>query len=121
MVDLGVEHQLEYDLACFVLSEWLQGKPGVPECPRIECVEILEVPMKAARHPRDCDIQGVEILVWVLGVHFHHERVAPARSARSHGYVLERDAFALNRLDEIHERRCAHHRHGLRHPSSTSV
>ena len=112
-MDLLIQHRLEHDLARFLLRERLERQPGVPECGRIERVEILEVPMKAARQSGNRDVERVEVLVRVLGVHFDDERVASAWRTGPHRDALERDAFALNRLDEVHERRRAHHRHGF--------
>ena len=66
------------------VSSWrerLERQLRVAERGRIERVEVLEVAMKAAGQLRERDVERVEVLVRVLGVHFDDERVASARRA----------------------------------------
>ena len=68
--------------------------------------------MKASCQSGDRDVERVEILFRILGVDLDDDRVT-STCAGSHRHPFERDAFALNRLDELHERGSAHDRHGF--------
>ncbi len=59
------------------------------------------------------DVESVEVLVGVLGVHLDDQRILP-RPAGAHRHVLEADALALDGLDELHEGGRAHHGDRLR-------
>ena len=112
VVDLLVEHQLEHDLPRFLLRERLQRQTGVPELRGLKIVQVLEVPVVPAAESGQGNIERIDVLVRVPYIDLDDDRRRPTGTT-THRHPFERDAFALDRLDELHERRRAHHRNGL--------
>ncbi len=88
VVDLGIEHPLEDDLAGFLLGEGLERQALVAESGGIERGEILEFAVIAAGKLGQRDVERVGIFRGVVGFHLDDERVL-AVGAAAHGDVLE--------------------------------
>ena len=74
-MDLGIQHGFKDDLAGFLRREWLERKLGITKGRRIERFNILVLTAEPPGELRQFDVQCIDILVSVLGIHLYHERV----------------------------------------------
>ncbi len=114
VIDLAFEHGLEDDLAGFFRRKRLDRQLRVAEVLGLQLGQVLEFPVVASGQARHRDVEFVNVLVRRFGLNLDDQRILSGTSTGStHRHTVEGDAFALDRLHEVHEGRRAHHRDGL--------
>ena len=97
MIDLGVKHGLEYDLARFLWREGLDGQFRIAKCLGFQFCEVSEFAIEAPGQTRNRDVEFVDVFVRRFGIHFDDERVLPFSSAcAAHWDSVKGDAFVLD-------------------------
>ena len=112
MVRLAFEHGLEDDLARLFGREVQQRQRLAGDGSGVEGIEIAVLALKAPRQARQRNIQRLDVLGRVGGFHLDHQRIFALATA-AHRHPFEFDAFAADRLDELHEDGRTHHRNEL--------
>ena len=114
MIDLGVEHRLEDDLAGFFGREGLNGSLALPKAAGSSSPRSLNSRLKrrvrrgSAMSSASRSLSSLSVSTSTIsGV------LSLASVAAAHRDVLEGDAFALDRFDEFHEGGRAHDGNGL--------
>ncbi len=74
VIDLGIEHRLEDDLAGLLRREGFDRQLGVAERRGVELVQVLELAVEAAGQPGQRNVERVDVLVGVVRVHLDDER-----------------------------------------------
>ena len=114
VVKLSIQHRLEHDFTSLLWRKRLYRQFGIAKSRWLQLRQVFELAVEAARQAGQGNVQFVKVLARYFFIHFNDQRVltrAPCRTP--HGYMLETDAFVLNGLHEIHERRCSHHGNGF--------
>lgn len=69
----------------------------------VQIAKALVFVINARREPGDFNVQRRDVLLWVLMIHFHHQRGLGAGPI-THGPAFQDHAFGLDRLHELYER-----------------
>ena len=117
MVLVALKHGLEDNLTRLLRCERAKRHPAGRQLCRVKCAKVLELALVATREAWQRDVEPLDILRRVVCFDFDDQGIVTFGAA-SHRHTLQLHAFALNTLDELHERRCSHDRDGLRHVGS---
>ena len=114
MIDFGIEHGFENDIASLFRREGLDGQFGIAERQGVEFGQVFELAIEAPGEPWQGNVELVDVLFRRFSINFDDQGVLPITSTgAAHRDTVKGNTLVLNGLDELHEGGRTHHRNGL--------